>query len=130
MGSSNYPISDDTTMSLVTQLPNTQSLTWGEIKNKSEDYAFYSLKFQQSNTITPSKIQSSVTNFKSLKKDGSNKVSLTGVKYDMTGSVGSRIVKGPINVGPNVEGYGIGMSKSLMEDLGLVEGDVVYFQMK
>jgi hypothetical protein len=129
MGSKNYPISDDTTMSLVSKLPDTKPLTWGEIKDKSEDFEFYSLKFQQSNTITPSKILSSNTTFKTVNRDGKEKSREHNVKYSLTGSVGSRTVKGPINVGPNVEGYGIGMSKKLMLKLGLVEGDVVYFQM-
>jgi hypothetical protein len=39
-------------------------------------------------------------------------------------------VKGPINVGPNVTGYGVALSNELARKLGVSDGDVVYFQME
>ena len=42
----------------------------------------------------------------------------------------SKNLRGPIHKGPGVVGFGIGLSPKLMGDLGLVDGDVVYFTME
>lgn len=36
-------------------------------------------------------------------------------------------IQGAVDVGPDVDGYGIALSPSLMKQLGLFDGDVVYF---
>ena len=46
------------------------------------------------------------------------------VKYDQS------TFQGPINIGPNVTGYGIGLSKKLMDDLKVYPGGVLYFRIK
>ena len=121
MGSTIYQINDTTNMSLVDSAP----LPWSEIKDKSNSLYFYSCKFSKKNVST-SKITSGKTTFNNPKKQ----ITLHDVPFEVSGSVGSRTVKGQINVGPNIEGYGLGMSQKLMDELKLVEGDVVYFNIK
>ncbi|GAH14198.1 unnamed protein product [marine sediment metagenome] len=41
----------------------------------------------------------------------------------------TNVYEGPINVGPAIEGYGIGLSGKLMRELSLEDGQVVYFRM-
>lgn len=121
MGSTIYQINDATNMSLVDSAP----LPWSEIKDKSNSLYFYSCKFSKKNAST-SKITSGKTTFYNPKKQ----ITFHDIPFEVSGSVGSRTVKGQINVGPNVTGYGLGMSQKLMDELKLVEGDVVYFKIK
>ena len=121
MGSTIYQINDTTNMSLVDSAP----LPWSEIKDKSNSLYFYSCKFSKKNVST-SKITSGKTTFYNPKKQ----ITFHDIPFEVSGSVGSRTVKGQINVGPNVTGYGLGMSQILMDELKLVEGDVVYFNIK
>jgi hypothetical protein len=48
--------------------------------------------------------------------------------YQLNISSGDRTVQGPVSVGPGVDGFGVAMSIKLMKDLGLYNGDVVYFR--
>jgi hypothetical protein len=121
MGSTIYQINDSTNMSLVESAP----LPWSEIKDKSNSLVFYSCKFSRTN-VPISKITSGKAIFYNPKKDST----LDNVSFNVSGTVGSRTVTGQINVGPNVDGYGLGMSQELMNRLNLVEGDVVYFNIK
>ena len=61
-----------------------------------------------------------------------NKKTEVKPSYSLNRSISGSTFKaeGPVNVGPNINGYGIGMSESLMNSLGLHEGDVVYFTIK
>jgi hypothetical protein len=109
-------------------------LTWGDI-NKEKD--FYSLRFDLSVASadiiigTVNKTQGvnithagATTHFLNPK---------TNKKITITPNGSNPITKdnitGPINVGPNIDGYGIALSQSLMTKLGLYDGDVVYFTM-
>jgi hypothetical protein len=139
MGSTDgkYTISDDITMSVITRVKNkTISVTgreqnkdllfWSDIKQYTDSNSFYSIKFQLSDVITPDKIISGTTEF--LNPNGkSQPITISPLTVSI---ITPSDVKGPINVGPNVSGFGIGMSVKLMKDLSLHEGDVVYFRIK
>ncbi len=118
MGGENYQIPDDREMSLYSY--NGTKLTWGEIRKTD---IFFSSRFLL-HKVTPDKILVSKTRFfnpinrKLLVLESGNNLNSTPKK-----------VQGPINVGPPNEIYGIGMSKTLMSNLGLKDGDVVYFEM-
>ena len=130
MGSEKYPINDDSTMSLINQLTSKfgvvkpSSVKWGDIKDSN--LLFYSTKFQLSPSITADKIVTGKTTFLNPNKSGSTPIELLP-DYQLNADLGERRVNGPINVGPAVNGYGIGLSTALITKLGIQEGDVVYF---
>ena len=134
MGSDTYQISDSTHMSIVSRLNNkvvtdkngNAGLTWGELKNYSKTQNFYSTKFVLQSNITPDHITTGVTKFLNPKN---NKELTLNPSYSLDRTLTGVPFKaeGPVNVGPNINGYGIGMSESLMKSLDIHEGDVVYF---
>jgi hypothetical protein len=124
-----YEISDDTTMSLFNKINskkytlNPKSVKWSAIKNS--DMKFYSTKFQVSPSIPADKIIDAPTQFLNPKNPSKPYTLIPNYQLDTT--IGTLKVNGPINEGPNLEGYGIAMSSELMNILGLYNGDVVYF---
>ena len=134
MGSEVYPIADTTHMSIVSRFKSTVvtdkegkgGLNWGELKNYSKTQNFYSTKFVLQSNITPDHIGTGKTKFLNPKN---NKTKTINPSYSLDRTLTSIPFKseGPVNVGPNVNGYGIGMSESLMNSLDIHEGEVVYF---
>lgn len=132
MGSSNYPIPDDRVMSLLTNVNsipiNPSTLTWGELKRYSGKNLFYSTKFQLTNGVTADKIIKAKTLFLNPNKKDI-KLQLTPLyRLDRTNNQ-ELVVQGPVNIGPNIEGSGIALSDALMKDLGIFEGEVLYFKL-
>jgi hypothetical protein len=138
MGSDNgsYPISDDITMGIITRAKNKvvtvnsrdnnkDLIFWSDMKQLTDTNSFYASKFQITDVITPEKIISGTTEFLNPKN---NKT--TSIPPIELSTITPNDIRGPINVGPNVNGYGIGMSTKLMRDLDLHENDVVYFRIK
>jgi hypothetical protein len=134
MGSSKYPIDIDTQMNIITRLKNTivkdvngnGGLTWGELKQREEELKFYSSKFQL-NIITPDKIITGKTVFLNPNIKGSKPLTITPT-YSLNREVVPKVVaEGPVSVGPNIPGYGMGMSVALMKELKIYDGQVVYF---
>lgn len=126
MGSPAYMIDDVITMSFPTYY-NSKKVTWGDIKNNNTNY-FYSCIFDSSDKYSPSTIL-----------DGNNGYPLTQFLNPKTGTFEQVLTKiseqditentyqGVINNGPSKGG--IGMSKALMEKLGLFNEDIVYFRL-
>lgn len=137
MGSETYPIADETHMSIVSRFKNqvvtdkdgNSGLSWKELKNYSKTENFYSTKFVLQSNITPDHIGTGTTRFlnpdngidKTIAPSYSLNRTLTGVPFK---------AQGPVNVGPNVNGYGIALSESLMKLLDTHEGRVIYFTIK
>jgi hypothetical protein len=44
--------------------------------------------------------------------------------------LGTIVAEGPVSIGPLSTKYGIGLSPKLMSELGLHDGQVVYFNME
>jgi hypothetical protein len=134
MGGKNYPINNDIDMGFVSRYEfmsgNTKTssvVKWSELSPNSDKDKFYSTKFLFDNTVTPNNILegSPKTEFFNPDPKVNKKVTL-GYSYDYT----TRRFIGPVNTGPAAGiPYGIGMSKALMDELGLFEGDVVYFRL-
>jgi hypothetical protein len=129
MGSvKNYPISDETPMSLMSlissQVVTDSKLTFGEINKKGND--FYCTRFIG---VVPNDI---------IKGEGvflnpaNGKTKSVPPIYQLDKNIGTRIAQGAVHIGPpeTSKGYGIGLSETLMKYLGLNDGDVVYFKMK
>ncbi len=118
MGGEKYPIDDAQGFNL------TNGITWSDVKDSS--YKFYNVDFQLSRTITNDVIKTAKTTFKNPK----NNTQLTvNPNYQLDKTVGSIVVEGPISRGPKSTEIGMGMSPKLMSELGLYDGDVVYFKM-
>jgi len=118
MGGAKYPIEDTQGFNL------TNGIQWSDVKDSN--YRFFNVDFQLSRTITNDVIKTAKTTFKNPK----NNVQLTvNPNYQLDKTVGSIIVEGPISRGPKSTQIGMGMSSKLMSDLGLYDGDVVYFKM-
>jgi hypothetical protein len=92
-----------------------------------ENDRFYMTKFQLSKSITPDLIRTVKTTFKNPKN---NKQIVVSPDYQLDPNIGTVKTNGPIAIGPPIENYGLALSKKLMEDLRLVDGDVVYFRME
>jgi hypothetical protein len=137
MGSETYPIEDSRHMSIVSRFKSQTvsdkdgngGLTWGELKNYTKKQNFYSSRFVIQSNITPDHIGTGTTTFLNPKN---NKRNVVAPSYSLNRTLSGSTFKaeGPVNVGPNINGYGIGMSELLMNSLGLHEGDVVYFTIK
>jgi hypothetical protein len=96
-------------------------LSWNDIKDNK--HKFYSLRFDLSVVSANEIIKAKTTFFnpktkKEIPIDPINSNPITK----------SNIV-GPITVGPRIDGYGVALSQTLMTELGLYDGDVVYFTM-
>ena len=118
MGSSGYTLNDETTMNLA------NGIKWSTIKDST--YKFYTSTFQLSRIVNEAKIRTAVTTFKNPKN---GKTTVLNPSYQLDSSLGTIIANGPVSVGPNSTEYGMGMSNQLMTELGLYDGDVVYFKM-
>jgi hypothetical protein len=137
MGSSEgvYKISDDISMSVITRLSNKNvttnkdtnknQLLWSDVKSLTDSHRFYSTKFIINENISADKIASGTTEF--LNPNNNKKTTVPPISNS---TITPDLVSGPINVGPSVAGYGIGMSVKLMKELDIHEGQVVYFRIK
>ena len=96
-------------------------ISWDDIKNSTKTLSFYSSKFLQgqvnANTI--------IDNFP--KTHFLNPKNGTTVTITSSADYINKKFTGPVNSGPNIPGYGIGLSRQLLNSLGLHDGDVVYF---
>lgn len=137
MGSKEYPIEDGRHMSIVsrfskqtvTDKDGNGGLTWGELSKYTISQNFYSSRFVIQSNITPDHIGTGITTFFNPEN---NKRKVVEPSYSLNRQLSGSTFKaqGPVNVGPNINGYGIGMSESLMNTLGIHEGDIVYFTIK
>jgi hypothetical protein len=137
MGSNEtYPIADTTHMSIVSRFKNmvvtdkdgNSGLTWGELQKYTDKQNFYSCRFILQST-TPDHIGTGKTTF--LNPKNNKKITINpSYSLDRTLTNVPFKAEGPVNVGPNVNGYGIGLSELLMKNLGIHEGQVVYFKIE
>jgi hypothetical protein len=133
MGSDKYKIGETTHMNIVSRFSNQTvldkngkgGLTWGELSKYSKTQHFYSARFDIG-SVSPNKIGTGTTRF--FNPDNKKEITISP-SYSLDRSIPNSTFKaqGPVNVGPNVNGYGVGMSELLMNTLGLHEGDVIYF---
>jgi len=118
MGGEKYAIDDDQGFNIA------NGIKWSDIK--STDYKFYNVYFQLSKSITVDVIKTAKTTFKNPKN---SKTLTLNPSYQLDKNAGQIVVEGPISVGPSSTTIGMGMSPKLMSELGLYDGDVVYFKM-
>lgn len=118
MGGTGYTINDGATMNIA------NGIEWSKIKDSK--YKFYSTTFKLSKILNEANIREVVTTFKNPKN---GKTTVLNPSYQLDSSLGTIVANGPVNIGPNSTTYGMGMSNELMTELGLYDGDVVYFKM-
>ena len=130
MGGSKYTIDDTIAMNIISKYQQTDKkntvIKWGDIKDDKTNM-FYASKFSLGGA-SPNTIIDRYTTTEFLNPDPkkSKKVFKLTSSYNFT----DKKFSGPINVGPKIDGYGIGMSKQLMKELDLFDGDIVYFRLK
>ncbi len=124
MDGPNYPINSGVTMSIIDKSPNITPLTWGELGKSNNTHNFYTTKFQL-DKVSVNKIETGNTYFFNPKNG--NYLMVNPSYGNLSLPEGNRTVNGAVSVGPNIDGYGIGLSYHLMKSLGLSDGDVVYF---
>ena len=129
MGGSKYPINDATTMSILSRQKNPNSsqteIKWGSIKDLSSTHSFYSSRFHLG-TVNPDSLLTTFgkTEFYNPQK---NTHLVLQAKVESSGDYTIKKPTGPVHVGPALDG--IGMSKKLMKELNLYDGDIVYFRL-
>ena len=133
MGGKNYNPDDNIEMailSLVTSKTknsgdvNHKNILWNDIKGNKTNY-FYSTKFDL--RVSSNFIISAKTTFINPSNNSTKIVEPIGKSVT---EINKSNISGPIHNGPNVDGFGIALSYKLMRDLGLSEGEVVYFTME
>jgi hypothetical protein len=137
MGSTNYEIKPETIVNMYNYTKNIivtgatgNVITWAEVQKLSPNADYYSLRFDLPNIqYTPAGnhiLSSKITLFNPKKMEKTVTIDSLATQNVVT----PINVKGPINIGPNVTGYGIALSNQLAWKLGVGDGDVVYFQME
>ena len=121
---------DSTDMSLLSAFDNIPAMPdrvkWEELKGISKSNHFYSSKFRLINgSKTSTEISNLTTTFMNPNK---NDLTLDVIpNYQLDRRTTTIDVTGAVNIGPSIAGYGIALSEKLMYDLGIQEGEVVYF---
>ena len=132
----NY-ISDDSKMAVLSGLSakspllngtTTPVTEWGIIKQRSDSDYFYSTNFKLDKFSSDSLVNVTTTflnpaNRKTITVTPSYKLNA------ITPPIGVKM-NGPLDIIPQIGTFGIGLSNKLMLDLGLHEGEVVYFNLK
>jgi hypothetical protein len=127
MGGKNYFIGDEVRMGVISRTQNNTPLLWSETKLTTGTTDFYSTKFNLTSTeFTADKIVD--PSVRTIFVNPKQKTKET-LQYSISGTGNARIIQGPIGNGPSIDGYGVGMSSSLIKKLKLNDGDVVYFRM-
>jgi len=141
MGGKNYEPAYDIEMGIINRITTKTvksgvverpgKIYWQDIKDNKKNQ-FYSMKFDLSSSY-PSLIISAETTFVNPNGKTPKTITVKPLQNQYpTDNVEIRPdnIWGPINRGPNVAGFGVSLSKKLMTDLGLTDGQVVYFTMK
>ncbi len=118
IGTKEYDLSPNVTMGLI------NGINYSTISSSNDRY--FITNFQLSKSIDDDYIRTAKTTFKNPKN---NNTVLLEPNYQLDPNLGTIVTEGPVAVGPNDRKYGIGLSKKLMTELRLTNGDVVYFRM-
>jgi hypothetical protein len=98
-------------------------------KIQNTNYRYFMVNFQLSRQITPELIRTAKTIFKNPNPKNNKTVTLNP-NYQLDSDLGTIVAEGPVSIGPLSTKYGIGLSPKLMSELGLHDGQVVYFNME
>jgi len=132
MGGTTYKVDENIEMGILARVTNKtkntgdvnhKNILWNDIKNDNTHY-FYAIKFDL--RVSANFIVKAKTTF----TNPSNGKSITVLPIGETvAEINLSNISGAIHKGPSLDGYGIGLSKKLMSDLGVHDGEVVYFTM-
>jgi hypothetical protein len=141
MGGKNYEPAYDIEMGIINRITTKTvnsgvierpgKIYWQDIKDNKTNQ-FYSIKFDLSSSY-PSLIISAKTTF--VNPNGKTPKTVIVKPLQIEKPTDNSVIRpdniwGPIHRGPNVSGFGVALSKKLMTDLGLTDGQVVYFTME
>lgn len=132
-------MSDDLAMYIPTKVKGhtvkPSKLPWSEIKDSNK--YFYSV------TLIPDKLTAENADYLMFQSNSqffnplNNKSKTVTADSQLNSDSGTRYVNGPVDIGERsvtkdntTELYGLTLSKNLMKDLGLKDGDVVYFKIE
>jgi hypothetical protein len=124
-------ISNDTDMVLLSQNNNVAAMPdrvkWVELNVLSNSNYFYSSKFKLINGNKTSTDICSKTVIFMNPNNGLDKSISVVPSYQLDRRTDVLNVTGAVSIGPSISGYGVALSQKLMYDLGIHEGEVVYF---
>jgi hypothetical protein len=131
MGSLEYSIPNDQTMSIASKVTGAGNITWADISKSigfvtAPNMDVYETKFnlKRMKGNNADILINTYTSTEFLNPNGNKRMELV-TKIDNI----NKIYQGPVNIGPSIDGYGIGMSGSLMKKLGLWNNQIVYFRL-
>lgn len=133
MGQKNYQLNNEAEMLVIKNITSQNvfpTLTWGEISrtNGDNNQYFFTTRFD-SVSKNANKIITATTTFCNP-TNGTKKTIPPNFQLDQyTLNDEYRKYQGAIDILPDNGSYGVGLSPKLMKDLGLNDGDVVYFSM-
>jgi hypothetical protein len=127
MGEKKYPIKDEVVMSVVSsnsKIITSPKFTWKQASEFTNDYYFYATKFLF-DKVPASKVTTLTSTFFN---PANNVTIIVPPKYELNDKTTTPIeFSGPIDIIRDEEPYGMVLSSKLMLDLGLQDGDIVYF---
>jgi hypothetical protein len=126
MGTTENPITPDTSMSLLSRNNLGKQIYWKDISNTTTTNYFYSTKIllnESKNGVDG--LRNSTTMFLNPNR---NSMKNAPINITSSSSILTNSFDGPINVGPSSDIYSIALSRKLMRELGLVNGNDVYFR--
>lgn len=124
-------LSDTTDMALLSTFDDIPTMPdrvkWNELKGLSKTSYFYTTKFR---LIGGSKTSTEISKLTTTFMNPKNNDRIVEVKpnYQLDRRTLPLEVSGAVSIGPSISGYGIALSEKLMYDLGIQEGQVVYFK--
>jgi hypothetical protein len=129
-GGKQYPMTDSIAMYVVSSdkdIIQDPLFTWEIASKWSDEYYFFATKFLF-DKVPASKVTKLTTTFLNPKN---NKIIPVKSKYelDKKNTIPPKF-SGPIDIIRDAEPYGIALSIKLKKDLGLQDGDIVYFKME
>jgi len=123
MGGDKYKISLDRTMGIASRVREAPDVKWRDMPINGDIYetkfSVQRFKDGKANILTD---QYTITEFLNPR----NKKSLRLVTVINNNS---KLYQGPVSIGPEIDGYGIGLSKSLMTKLDIWDDQIVFFRL-
>jgi hypothetical protein len=124
MGGKDSPIPLDTSMSIASGTERAGNVTWSDVYDRD----IYETKFDLG--YLPRGLSILTDTYKITEFLNPNSKDNKTISVETIIDHSAKDYQGPVNVGPQIDGYGIGLSKSIMMKLGINNNEIVFFRLK